>query len=507
MIIPRWLRWIGFGFLGLALLIVLVYTEEDWRGARAWARVKQELQARGEPLEFAKSPSVSDDLNAAAAPVFTEYFSAAATDAPNRIHNTSLGKMNEFIFQHGALQPFLGAVGSEKEFDVVGWQKYFTGKENPATAAADILKALQPYDETICEVRQALDRPIINWPQSPFDKNPNNRFSYLQSALVVGRFLSMRALAEIEARQSDAAIDDLELQLRLSTSLNSRPLLICHLVSLSIDNMSYIIVERGLEKHLWDDVRLRRIEGVLAQRNPLTDFQEAMKGERVFFIENATLLSESPGKAIDLGIGEKGRRTLPIRVEELLFELIPRGWFDLSEAFYSEKIEADFIDPINANQGNIDLERLRAAFDEEEAHGKWNLSSGALSSAPLLYSLRASLKKTANDQALLNEARTACALEDYRLKNSRLPDTLDSLVPDFLPALPPDPVAAGPLHYVRSGDDDYLLYSVGWNGKDDGGVIARKKGETRPDLDNGDWVWASRAALYHFIESPSKAGS
>jgi hypothetical protein len=40
-----------------------------------------------------------------------------------------------------------------------------------------------------------------------------------------------------------------------------------------------------------------------------------------------------------------------------------------------------------------------------------------------------------------------------------------------------------PLRYQRKGDG-YLLYSIGWNQKDDGGVLAK-------DYREGDWPWPS----------------
>jgi hypothetical protein len=44
------------------------------------------------------------------------------------------------------------------------------------------------------------------------------------------------------------------------------------------------------------------------------------------------------------------------------------------------------------------------------------------------------------------------------------------------------------LNFTRDGQ--FILYSVGWNETDDGGVVVLKKGRT-PSIDRkeGDWVW------------------
>jgi len=60
--------------------------------------------------------------------------------------------------------------------------------------------------------------------------------------------------------------------------------------------------------------------------------------------------------------------------------------------------------------------------------------------------------------------------------------TLDALAPQFIAEIPHDVIGGGPPHYRRAADGTFTLYSVGWSGKDGGGV----RGKTDAD---GDWVW------------------
>jgi hypothetical protein len=79
-------------------------------------------------------------------------------------------------------------------------------------------------------------------------------------------------------------------------------------------------------------------------------------------------------------------------------------------------------------------------------------------------------------------ARLACRLEEYRLAHGQYPEKLDEL--SDLPAhLNQEVLSEEPLRYQRK-DEGYLLYSLGWNQKDDGGVRAT-------DDKEGDWVWPS----------------
>jgi hypothetical protein len=92
-------------------------------------------------------------------------------------------------------------------------------------------------------------------------------------------------------------------------------------------------------------------------------------------------------------------------------------------------------------------------------------------------------QNTAHSQTEIVEALTACALERFRLAHDEYPENLDALVPQFLDTVPNDVIGGRPLHYRATGGM-FVLYSVGWNGRDDGGV----RGQPLPSTD-GDWVW------------------
>jgi type II secretory pathway pseudopilin PulG len=98
--------------------------------------------------------------------------------------------------------------------------------------------------------------------------------------------------------------------------------------------------------------------------------------------------------------------------------------------------------------------------------------------------LRAAIARTIADQAAL-----ACALDRYRLANGQFPETLDALTPRFISRAPNDVITGQRYKYRRTDDGQFILYSVGWNEKDDGGV----PGETLFDQTQGDWVWSYTA--------------
>jgi hypothetical protein len=103
-------------------------------------------------------------------------------------------------------------------------------------------------------------------------------------------------------------------------------------------------------------------------------------------------------------------------------------------------------------------------------------------------------QRPARTQTFVDEARVACALERYRLEHNSFPDRLDALVPQFLSKIPNDLFGGKPLRYQKNSDGTYILYSIGWNQRDDGGLTAQTKGNSpRTDPNNGDWVWTCPA--------------
>ncbi len=77
----------------------------------------------------------------------------------------------------------------------------------------------------------------------------------------------------------------------------------------------------------------------------------------------------------------------------------------------------------------------------------------------------------------VNLIRTAIAIERFRLKNYRLPESLQELVPEYLQSIPKDPWRDGaPVKYVKEKDYGYKIYSIGSDREDDGGTGKDGKG-------------------------------
>ena len=103
-------------------------------------------------------------------------------------------------------------------------------------------------------------------------------------------------------------------------------------------------------------------------------------------------------------------------------------------------------------------------------------------------------RTTAYNQTLINETEIACALERYRLAHGEYPEALSALTPQFIDTIPHDIIGGQPLHYRRTPDGKFLLYSIGWNETDDGGQPSpHDQFGFVTNYVQGDWVWPTTA--------------
>ncbi|MHB0936522.1 MAG: hypothetical protein ACYDCO_18630 [Armatimonadota bacterium] len=89
-------------------------------------------------------------------------------------------------------------------------------------------------------------------------------------------------------------------------------------------------------------------------------------------------------------------------------------------------------------------------------------------------------------RATANLLTAALGLHAYSLERGQYPDQVQALVPSYFASVPADPFAINaPLRYRRTGET-YLLYSVGPDGRDDGGAAIA--GGAIGSTDTGDLV-------------------
>jgi hypothetical protein len=93
--------------------------------------------------------------------------------------------------------------------------------------------------------------------------------------------------------------------------------------------------------------------------------------------------------------------------------------------------------------------------------------------------------------AMRDTAVLGLSCELFRSARGRYPASIDELAPDFVKEIPPDPFTGKPFRYeLRDGGRAFIVYSVGSNLRDDGGV--EHDYEKAPESDDISWEGRAR---------------
>jgi hypothetical protein len=289
-----------------------------------------------------------------------------------------------------------------------------------------------------------------------------------------GRALRSRAQFFLAANRPQQSFADLLTLLRLSGHLQSEPNFLALLYQISLLDHSIHVAWEGIQDRRWDDSQLRRLQDEFGKCDLLAAIHRAGLGERLW---NETLVENLP--------------------EKVFLKKLYKGWLYHNLVHSDGYLVACNTDVVEPGHRRVFPERW---IREEEFRKKSLILRkdfpvprhvGELHPLMGIVVVRAAYVQSGLDQVAL-----ACALERFRLARGGYPAPLSELTPAFIARVPLDIVDGQPLRYERVGQT-YILYSVGWNLKDDGGVFAfGPGGDQDPNhMFEGDWPWIMTGGL------------
>lgn len=498
--------------VSLATLLALLYVEEDWRGKRAWNAYAKAAAAKGEILDITvlAPPPIPDDQNFAQTPFLKPLFDFLPGTQTWRDRTAATNRMQFAAGIPGSWQVQKRDWRLGERTDWPAWQtaleeaaRKATGGSAPTNApvhtnrveaAQAVLAALQKAEPILSELRAASEQR----PRCRFNLRyeEENCASVLLPHLGVIRgcvhLLALSAGAELTLGQTEAALQDLNLAFFLTDSLRHEPLLISQLVRCATTQLTLQPLWEGLVDHRWSEAQLRHLQQHLAELDFLASAQLALRGERAFGNGILVYVRNHPRQLSYLGMTETGDESEASMVG-LVASLMPRGWFYLEQVNYNRAFDAYIGPGADIASRRVEPEVIgqnEKAIEQSLRGGGSLLFNHRVMAAMLLPAIPQAYRKFAYSQTFVDEATVACALERFRLANGHYPDALAELTPPFVAKLPHDVITGEPLKYRRTDNGRFLLYSVGWNGKDDGGTVAMSgKSKTSIDIGEGDWVW------------------
>lgn len=510
----RYLFWL----IAVTGLVLIFYAEENWRGYRAWENYKEQMSGRGENFDPAAfiPPPVPDDQNfamtPALAPLFDFFPGTQKWRYPNAqdvLHDLTarFDAAAGLVKPHSSLRPNswvrnrtdpgVWAAAFEQPPDIKGRRHEpllatnFTSQEG----AARVLDALSDFNPILDELRAASSRPRSRFNLRYEQDNPATiLLPHLAKIKYLCQILQLRCSAQLARAHTGDALQDLDLLFYLADTSRDEPILISQLVRMAELQMALQPIAEGMR--LWSESQLRQIQDHLSRLDFCADIERSLQAERVLF--GAGVIEYLRRSHHKMSVLDEFTAAMPAESSNhvwpfgALFVAAPSGWFYLEERNYSRAFDQYLIPVINATNHLITPQAVVEADAgiakiTTASPGKRILHHEFLS--PLLFpAFSKTAEKVAFAQTAVDTATIGCALERYRLATGQFPDSLEKLIPSFISALPHDIFNGQRLSYRIAPGGHYVLYSIGWNGKDDGGAVHHNK-SGEPNQQEGDWVW------------------
>ncbi|MGO8928409.1 MAG: hypothetical protein ACLQU3_16195 [Limisphaerales bacterium] len=371
------------------------------------------------------------------------------------------------------------------QVDSLGSKTFRVSLKSPVYSAAEYLTLSQPAVADLDLLREALKCPCARMDsdyERPFERPLPN-------------FVRMRTVAQIESQrtqcylllgQSAAAWHELSLVRDLCHILEARPASDCPtlveaMISVAITGLYAQTVADGLRLRAWREPELVAIQRQLKDINLLPLVRASMNAERAGMCRTFEITPAAEFKKwFFLGDEPQGLWGKLKDPRFLLIGFTPRGWIyqNMCALAIRDQLTSEIFDVPNDQVLPRKADKIMNQLQTALGHFTPYTFLGARATPNFVKAAQTLAQK----QTLANEAFIACGLERYRLAHGQYPETLEALVPQFAEKLPHDIVGGQPLKYHRTADGQFVLYSIGWNEKDDGGVPGKTVAE-------GDWVW------------------
>ena len=214
-------------------------------------------------------------------------------------------------------------------------------------------------------------------------------------------------------------------------------------------------MQRALSRTQFSDGQLEDLQSALAAAEDPAALPRTMASERCVAFSALDILNERIGYS---------------------FAYAMLGLLDVDKlAYLSYMKEAVLLCGEPLAEAYATAESLQARLDAD-------LPAGALITFAVMGGFEELVTLHIKDLAGLRAARTAVAVERYRLATGNLLGSLDELVPAYMEAVPIDPFDGQPLRYKKL-EKGYVVYSVGLNLADDGGAERDPEGKHGEDPD------------------------
>jgi len=468
--------------IGVACVITLIQRS---KARSALAAYKADLRAKGEKLSFEEAGypfPLETNAN-------LEHFVKLADQL--RAKSTIPGNFNVMPFAAPGRAIVVWAGDPPKLVNA--------NSDSPAGPSwAELESDMNAADALLSEIRAELEHPprYFGWGYTnPFAANqPRNPFVQKRAA---AQFLSADCLVALHAGDMGKAQADLHALTQLVQVHRSDPTLVSAMVRVAISGLALDLTWEALPAGAWDEAGLAALQQDWEAIDLLQAVEAGLAGERMFGEQAFGLVREADPEQ-QRGLMTPGTKSSLARLKDQIagkgMMIYWRGHMDEDELLYLQysqsRIDAVRRLQTNAGGASVQSEVLTQTKALERVIGSPLGKYRHLFSAIAIPNSDRAFESVIKLETRRRMTVVAIALKRYFLRHESYPEALEGLVPECIPELSCDPWSGMPFHYRLNADGTFLLYSVGEDGRDDGGDAAPDRKPQKVDFWTGkDSVW------------------
>lgn len=501
---------------GAALIALIAWPfAAHYRLKKAVARYARELEAQGEKLNVPELAPPLPPLDQNGAP---ELLAALARlPSPNF---TNQPAMMQWVSPGRAR---------------VAWREEPLPNDETTNVWPGLRAEVERHRATLAQIRAALSKPALVM-DLDYSEGFNLILPHLPQLKYATLWLTWGAMLDLHEGRTADALQNLQAAIRLVGRYKDEPLLISVLVRFAIASVAVVATWEALQAPNVSEAQLAalqaewegvdffgHLEGAIQTERAMSrDALAEMRSSRQSAVRAATQLQPST-TALDefkeltkTAIRDPGQGLREVAIRYPAYWAWRWWWSYKDELALMRSYQAMIAAIRQARQDNS-FQRALARWEEEIARlrREYPHTGGWFGFNPV-----SSLVQIPSRHCRIEIQRrlvvAAIALKRYQMRHGAFPNALDALVPEFCAEVPRDPVDGQPLRYRRLPEGDFLLYSLGENGTDEGGDPTPSRLATTPNWLRGrDIVWpqpatAQEAWLYGLeieLERDKKRGS
>jgi hypothetical protein len=286
-----------------------------------------------------------------------------------------------------------------------------------------------------------------------FREGPSMKLKHVSQVKQAAQMAQLSAVYQADQKDAEGACQAVRLGLALARSLEAEPIMISQLVRASGLGFAQYAAECVVNRLALSPAQLADLQRAFALAEDTNGTTCALLGERAMSLDKLQL----PPEQLAQGLGD-----MDPKIRAYLETMRRTGNRDLNFALDFWKYQVDVSRKLLAQrqQATAECERMLKEAKEQKL----------ILASSLLPNFGPELQHGIRGLDSVRVAQAAVAVERFRAANGgRLPAVLGDLCSSYLAAVPIDPHDEQPLRYATRGQG-YVVYSVGRDGKDDGGV-------------------------------------